>query len=128
MPEHGITGYKGAGFMETDHTSGTLTIPVTVPEDGEYVLRLRYANGNGSVNTDNRATIRTLSIDGNRAGAVTMPQRGVGNWSDWGLSTPVIVNLSKGTHAVSLELNPENENMNIKTNHAIIDGVQVVKR
>ena len=123
-----INGYKGNGFAETDHSTGTMTIPVTVPEEGEYVLRLRYANGNGSVNTENRATIRTLSIDGTRAGVVTMPQRGVGNWSDWGMSTPVILPLSKGTHAVTIELNPENENMNIKTNHALIDGIQVVKR
>ncbi len=122
-----VAGYRGKGYVETDHTTGSLTMPVTVPEDGDYVLRLRYASGNGSVNTENRATIRTVSVDGKRAGAIIMPQRGVGNWNDWGLSTPVQVHLEKGTHAVSLTLEPENENMNIKSNHALIDGIQIVK-
>lgn len=124
-PSTGVNGYTGNGFVETDHQTGALDIPVTVPENGEYVIRLRYANGNGPVSTGNSAAVRTLSVDGRRVDAITMPHRGKGNWDDWGLSTPVKTKLDKGTHMITLTLEPENENINLKTNHALIDAVQL---
>ena len=54
-----------------------------------------------------------------------MPHRGVGNWNDWGLSSPVIVDLTPGEHSLTIELTPESENMNIDTNHAAIDRLRV---
>lgn len=128
FPSQGdVTGYTGIGFVETDHTTGRLDIPVTVDEDGDYVIRLRYANGNGSVTTQSSAAVRTLTVDGSRAGVVVMPHRGEGNWNDWGLSTAVRVRLDKGTHMVSLTFEPENENMDRKTNHSLIDNVTVTR-
>lgn len=123
-----LSGYTGNGFVEIDHNSAPLNIPVTVPADGEYLITFRYANGNGSVNTENKATIRTLSLDGTRLGVIVMPQRGVGQWCDWGYSTPLSARLDKGTHLLTLSFNPENENMNMKTNHALIDGVRLVRK
>ena len=103
-------------------------MPVTVPESGEYFISLRYANGNGPVNTENRCAIRTVSVDGKRTGIVVMPQRGRGNWSDWGWSNSVAVDLTKGTHTVTISFTPDNENMNIETNHALIDRIRLVKK
>ena len=122
-----IAGYTGNGFVETDHKTGAINIPVTVDVDGDYVVRLRYANGNGSVTTHSAATVRTLSVDGRRCGAVVMPQRGEGNWSDWGMSTAVKVHLDKGSHMITLSFEPENENMDRKTNHALIDNITVTR-
>ena len=56
-----------------------------------------------------------------------MPQRGVANWNDWGLSNGVLVDLTPGSHTLTVEYLPEDENMNIKTNHALLDRVVVEK-
>ncbi len=122
-----IEGFTGNGFVETDHTTGNIDVPVTVDRDGEYIVRLRYSNGNGPIFTENKAVIRTLSVDGKRIGAVVMPQRGEANWNDWGYSTSQKVNLEKGSHLLTISFEPENENMNITTNHALIDAVKIVE-
>lgn len=127
-PANSISGYIGKGFVETDHNTPALKVPVRVDTDGTYLIALRYANGNGPVNTENKAAIRTVAVDGKRAGIVVMPHRGVGNWDDWGMSNYVEVPLSAGTHEVEISFKPENENMNLKTNHALIDEVVVVKK
>lgn len=125
QPEGGvIEGFKG-GFVELDMKTDAVTIPFTVPETGIYSISLLYANGNGPVNTENKAAIRTLSIDGARAGVVVMPHRGVANWDDWGNSTAVQIPLNAGEHSATIDFRPENNNMNLHTNHAIVDGMTV---
>lgn len=126
-PGKAISGFHGAGFRELDRSSAPLNIPVEVPADGTYAIYLRYANGNGPVNTENKCAIRTLSIDGNRAGVVVMPQRGVANWDDWGLSNALTVPLTAGKHIVTIDFRPENNNMNINTNHALVDEIVLEK-
>lgn len=98
---------------------------VNVPEDGVYSVRLRYANGNGPVNTENKAGIRTLSLDGAKVGTVVLPHRGRGNWNDWGMTNGIRLNLSKGQHTLGIQYLPENENMNIDTNHALVDHLHI---
>ncbi len=123
-PESPIKGYRG-GFRELDQTTEPVDVAVTVPVDGEYAISLRYANGNGPVNTENKCAIRTISVDGKRAGIVVMPHRGVGNWNDWGYSNTVVVPLTAGTHSIVIDFRPENKNMNLNTNHAIVDCMLV---
>ncbi len=98
---------------------------ITIDEPGVYAIGFRYANGEGPVNTENKAAIRTLMVDGKKAGTVVMPQRGVNNWEDWGMSNSVQVELQPGKHVVKLEYLPEDENMNIKVNSALVDRVVV---
>lgn len=125
-PAGGIHGFSGAGFVEAGKKA-VLSIPVSVADEGSYALSFRYANGNGPVNTRNRCTVRTLLIDGQKAGTVVLPQRGEGNWDDWGYSNSVRLSLAKGNHTVTLEFRPEDENMNINTNHALIDCLRLTK-
>lgn len=130
-PESAIAGYRGDGFAETDKNSGEVTTTFenkeSVMPEGVYTLTFRYANGNGPVNTENKAAVRSLYVDGKDVGTVVMPQRGVGNWNDWGMSNSIRVKLSPGVHEVKLVYNPEDGNMNLATNHAIVDGVLVEK-
>lgn len=126
-PGKAIGGFHGAGFRELDRSSAPLNIPIEVPADGTYAIYLRYANGNGPVNTENKCAIRTLSVDGNRAGVVVMPQRGVANWDDWGFSNALTVPLTAGKHTVTIDFRPENNNMNINTNHALVDEIVLEK-
>ena len=122
-----IAGYNGNGFVETDHSIAAISVSIDVPADGEYAFSLRYANGNGPVNTENKCAIRTLTVDGNKIGTVVMPHRGVANWDDWGMTNEVKTELKAGKHTLCIEYRPENENMNLSTNHAIIDCVKLVR-
>ncbi|MCH5242978.1 MAG: hypothetical protein J1F67_11290 [Muribaculaceae bacterium] len=124
-PAQQINGYKGRGFIETDKTTKPVVKKIDIPHDGVYSISFRYSNGNGPVNTENKAAIRSLYVDGKDVGTIVMPQRGVANWDDWGKSNTVKVALKKGDHTITLEYNPEDQNMNLHTNHALIDGIIV---
>lgn len=112
---------------DNDKTS-VLKVPVEVDAEGDYYISLRYANGNGPVNTENKCAIRTLLVDGDREGLIVMPQRGRGNWDEYGWSNSVKAHLKPGKHEVTLEFRPENENMNIDVNHARINALRLVKQ
>ncbi len=120
QPKAPVTGYNG-GFAETDHTVKSVKANTTGLQPGRYVAYARYANGNGPVNTENKAAIRSLMVDGNKAGTIVLPQRGVANWDDWGMSNPVIVEIPTRGATITLDFLPEDENMNLTTNHALID-------
>lgn len=120
-----VKGFHGGGFAELDHLSRPLSFKINVPKDGEYALSLRYANGNGPVNTKNMCAVRTILVDGYKAGTVVMPQRGDGNWDDWGMTNTVKSQMTKGSHVITVTFSPENENMNVSTNHALVDELIV---
>lgn len=130
QPAAPIKGYHG-GFTELDRNSAPVSVEVEVPGNYNplsstmpvYSVTLRYANGNGPVNTENKAAVRTLKVDGEKVGTIVMPQRGVANWDDWGMSSSVRVPMTPGRHTLTIEYLPEDENMNIATNHAIVDRV-----
>lgn len=114
------------GNVSNDKAS-FLTIPVTVDEAGDYYISVNYANGNGPVNTENKCAIRTLTVDDLPQGIIVMPQRGRDNWDEYGWSNSVKVYLTPGSHNITLEFRPENENMNIDVNHAIIASLRLEK-
>ena len=127
QPAEPLEGYTGEGFAELDKSSAPLTVEVDVPEAGTYTLALRYANGNGPVNTENKCAIRTVSVNGKRAGIVVMPHRGVANWNDWGYSNYIKVPMRAGRNTVTIDFRPENNNMNLHTNHALVDLMRLEK-
>lgn len=118
-----ISGYSGDGFVELDRRSPAVDIKFSTYTPGEKYISFIYANGNGPVNTENKCAIRTVSIDGKKAGTIVMPHRGVGNWYDWGSTNVLSVQLEPGEHTVTVSFEPENNNMNIDTNHALIDAM-----
>lgn len=126
-PKGNISGYTGDGFIEIDHKSSPVNFSVSVPYDGQYAVSVIYANGNGPIATENKCAVRTLVVDGSDVGTLVMPQRGEGNWSDWGRSSIVRLPLQAGNHTMSILMRPENENMNLATNHALIDRVEIVR-
>jgi len=130
-----------SGGLQTDHDGSTgdgylplrrdanrsVTLQVEIETPGVYSLDVRYANGSGPVNTDNKAAIRTLRVDGDRIGPIVMPQRGSNLWTDWGYSNPQKVALAAGTHTVTLVFTPSNRNMNGKVNAANLDHVRFTR-
>ncbi len=120
--------YQGEGFVEISKTlNRNITIPVEADSAGIYTINFRYANGNGPVNTENKCAIRTLTVDGNFAGTVVLPQRGTNEWSNWGYTNAVQVKLSKGKHQVALVFEDQNENMNGEVNQAMLDAINVYR-
>ncbi|MDE5858347.1 MAG: hypothetical protein K2H32_08325, partial [Muribaculaceae bacterium] len=122
-PDVKIEGFEGDGFVEIDHYSIPVSIPVKINRPGRYGIVFIYANGNGPVNTENKCAVRTLTLNGKAVGTIVMPTRGVGRWNDWGTTNSLAVELPGGNSNLSLVFEPWNENMNLSTNHAIIDRV-----
>ena len=121
-------GFTGNGFVEISTTvNPKITIPVTVNSNGTYWIDCRYANGNGPTNTENKCAIRTLLADGKPVNALVFPQRGRGEWSNWGFTNGLPVTLSKGRHLLTIEYLPANENMNESVNQAMIDELRVIR-
>jgi hypothetical protein len=120
-------GFSGAGFIEISPTHNQrLALPIDVPEAGLYALDFRYANGNGPLNTENKCAFRTLRDgQGRLLGTVVLPQRGTGEWSNWGFSNSVLVPLAKGHNTVVLAYEPANTNMNGAVNQAMLDYLRV---
>jgi len=125
LPYH---GYSGTGFVEISRSVNRIvSLDIEVPATGIYAIDWHYANGNGPTNTENKCAIRTLFADNVRLGAQIFPQRGIAEWSNWGYSNAMQVQLASGKHTLKLEFMPENDNMNIEVNQAMLDYVRVVK-
>ncbi len=121
-------GYTGEGYLRlTKEENTTVEIPVEVEEAGAYAIAVRYANGSGPVNTDNKAALRRLRVDGRRVGPIVMPQRGDGQWNLWGYSNPQRVRLGAGRHTFTLTLTPSDENMNLEVNTALLDHIRLTR-
>jgi hypothetical protein len=126
--EHEHTGFSGAGYVRLTRTANTrVEVPVRIACAGTYDVDTRYSNGNGPVNTDAKAAVRTLLVDGREAGVLVMPQRGVDAWNLWGFGTPVRVSLSAGSHNLALVFTPLDENMDRHENTALLDYVRVTR-
>ncbi|MCX2739750.1 alpha-L-rhamnosidase-related protein [Pontibacter anaerobius] len=120
--------FSGTGFVEISKKQNiSIKVSITVAEDGVYAIDFRYANGNGPINTQNKAAIRTLKKDGEFAGTIVLPQRGTDEWNNWGFTNTVEVPLQKGSHTFTLSFEPHNENMNGEVNQAMVDYMRVVK-
>ena len=125
LPYH---DFSGIGFVAISrNTNRTVSLNIEVPADGLYAIDWRYANGNGPINTENKCAIRTLFVDDVRSGAQVFPHRGTNEWSNWGFSNAVQVRMKAGKHSLRLEFMPENENMNIEINQAMLDYLRLVK-
>ncbi len=121
-------GFSGKGFVEISKTANTkIDFTVNIKEDGTYILDVRYANGNGPVNTENKCAFRTISIDSSTTGTIVFPQRGKDEWSNWGWSNSLKLSLTKGLHQISITFEPWNENMNGDINQAMLDYVRLIK-
>ena len=121
-------GFTGTGFVEISKAvNRKIDFTINVNEDGNYILDMRYANGNGPINTDNKCTFRTISIDNEDVGTLVFPQRGKEEWSNWGWSNSLTVPLSKGIHHISISFEDWNENMNGEINQAMLDCVRLIK-
>jgi hypothetical protein len=121
-------GADSDGYVElTVEANTAVQFTVEVPTAGTYSIDARYANGSGPINTGDKAAIRSLMVDGTRAGSLVMPHRGADLWTDWGYSSALEVPLSEGTHTLTLAYTPADRNMNGAVNRALVDHVRLTR-
>jgi len=128
-PKSGLpsTNYSADGFVEiSNFVNEEITLHMNVDAEGSYFLDIRYANGSGPWNTDNKCCIRSLYCNDNYSGSLVFPQRGTDEWSDWGFSNSIKLDLKKGQNTLVLKFEPWNNNMNIYVNRAMLDYVRLV--
>ena len=113
--------------MLTLKSGKEFTITVDVPESGEWALSWKYANGTGPVSTDNNCGIRMLYVDGVKAGINIFPHRGTGEWNNWGWTIPEKLELSKGTHTLTLRPESDSDNMDLVINDFKISELCLIR-
>jgi len=124
----GYSNYSGAGFVEISKTlNREISLPLLVKNAGTYQLDIRYSNGTGPWNTDNNCAVRSLTVNGNYEGVVVFPQRGTEEWSDWGFSNAVTVELHQGENKLTLSFESWNNNMDGEINEAMLDHIRIIQ-
>ena len=126
--EHTYAGFTGAGYLPLTRERNTrVEAAVTVPVGGVYAIDARYANGSGPINTDSKAALRTLLVDGKDRGVLVMPQRGRDQWTRWGYSNSLAVRLARGAHTVVITYETLDQNMNRYVNTALLNHVRLTR-
>lgn len=125
-----VPAKRKKNFVETTIEKNTdITFFVNAEESGTYFIDVRYANGSGPINTFNMCAIRTLIVNNREAGAIVMPQRGIGEWLSTGFSNMLQVELGEGKNMVQIKyVTPQNINMNGDINTALLDYMRVIKK
>jgi hypothetical protein len=119
--------FSGPGFVEVStETHREIIIPLKL-EPGEYMVDLRYSNGSGHWNTDNKCAIRSLFLNADYIGPVVMPQRGLDEWSDWGYSNAHSITIGEGENTLKISFEDWNINMNTEVNKAMIDHIRFTR-
>jgi|WetSurMetagenome_2_1015567.scaffolds.fasta_scaffold00418_1 hypothetical protein len=122
--DRNLSGYSGTGFVEFKKASPAFMFTVNVPTAGRYYIEFRYSNGNGPVNTNNKCAQRSLFCNGAYSGSAIFPQRGGDEWSNWGMSNPIDVELNPGENRLELRFEPYNNNMNVEVNDFMLDNIR----
>jgi hypothetical protein len=120
-----LSGYSGSGFVEMKKASPAFVFTVNAPLAGRYFIEFRYSNGSGPVNTNNKCAQRSLYCNGTYSGSAIFPQRGGDEWSNWGMSNPMAVELKAGENKLELKFEPYNNNMNIEVNDFMLDYIRI---
>jgi len=122
------SNYSGAGFVEISTAiNNNIFCKVNVAEEGEYFVDIRYSNGSGPWNTDNKCALRSLTVNDAYAGVLIFPQRGQDEWSDWGYSNSRKVKLKAGENILRLTFEDWNHNMNVDVNTAMLDYLRIIR-
>jgi hypothetical protein len=125
--ESKIEGFSGKGYVVfTMNDKDELVIRFRA-ERGRYALSMRYANGTGPVNTDNNCAVRSLYVNGVFAGSLVFPQRGIDEWSDWGMTNVEYVTLNDGENLLTIRYDAFNRNMDGEINEFLLDYVMLQK-
>ncbi len=100
---------------------------IRIPREGKYFIDFLYANGSGPINTDNKCAIRSFWVNNTYTGSLVFPQRGENNWTDYGYSNSIAIDLKKRTNIFKISLEDFNDNMNGNVNSVRIDKIRLIR-
>lgn len=125
-------GYTGTGFVvDLCAKPADLGFTVELPEDGDYMIVLRGANGHGPDGT--YCAIRSVFVDGKDTGTFIL--EATGDWTTWMNSNYIgLRGMKAGTHTVKLSYDPDNNGYDFNMSHGKenandchIDHLEVIK-
>ena len=120
-------GFSGSGYVHLSLKNKDSLVIKVHAEAGRYILRMRYSNGTGPVNTDNNCAIRSLYVNGEYATALIFPQRGLNEWSNWGMTNVEYITLNEGENLLTIRYNDFNRNMDGEINELLLDYLYLQK-
>ena len=101
-----------ADFVESNrYKNRRIRLPLHVQRTGRYAVEVHYVNGLGIVNPRRRTALRSLSVDGHRAGVLVFTQLSPMAWDSapehhWqtltAFTAPLIVELTEGKHTLEM--------------------------
>ena len=94
---------------------------------GTYKIDFLYANGSGPIHTDNKCAIRSFWANNTYQGSLVFPQRGKGDWKNYGYSNAFEVDLKYGINYFKISFEKFNKNMNQTINSVQIDKVRIIR-
>lgn len=107
----------------------SMSVDLTSDAAATYFLDVRYANGGGQEDAQTRCVIRTVKVNGMRAGTIVMPCLGEGDWLSEAYSNAVVVKLRKGLNRVSIDFDPPyDRNAAGSPGTALINHVRLIRR
>lgn len=101
---------------------------VKATKKAEYEISFLYANGNGPFNDGYRCANRSFWLNSGYLGTIVFPQRGTGNWNDYGYSNSFKVKLKKGYNFFKISFEDFNNNMAEDESAIRIDKIRVLRR
>ncbi|WP_421919537.1 hypothetical protein [Marinifilum sp.] len=100
---------------------------IKAPKRGLYQISFLYANGNGDFDKGDKCVSRSLWQNNGYLGSIVFPQRGKGNWSDYGYSNSFQTKLKKGLNFFKISFEEFNDNMNGIQNAVRIDKIKLLR-
>jgi glycogen debranching enzyme len=125
VPAATATFENSATPLRLTRSTPPVAASIDLAAEGEFTLRIRYANGAGPKNTGNQCALRSLYIDDRFAGVAVMPQRGLGAWEDFGQSSSIAAHLTAGKHRIELRMETINNNMNYENNEVRVSRLEL---
>lgn len=100
---------------------------IKIPKPGKYYIDFLYANGSGPINTDNKCGIRSFWVNNAYTGSLVFPQRGKGNWDEFGYSNPFYIDLAKRKNQFKISFEDFNKNMDGEINAIRLDKIRMIR-
>ncbi|NOU60948.1 glycogen debranching protein [Marinifilum caeruleilacunae] len=100
---------------------------VKAPRKGTYQISFLYANGNGDFDNGDMCVSRSLWQNNGYLGSIVFPQRGKGNWNEYGYSNSFQADLKKGYNFFKISFEEFNNNMNGQGNAVRIDKIRLLR-
>ena len=101
---------------------------IRIPREGKYFIDFLYANGSGPINTDNKCAIRSFWVNNTYSGSIVFPQRGDRNWTEYGYSNPIAIDLKNRHNLFKISFEEFNNNMNGDVNSVRIDKIRLIRK